>query len=420
MAWVQEAVARARAKHPELPDGELESLCSAAVSLAASVARDEREFFEAFEAELQRGVEERAVLGTAGSVLPSASSDGSGAPSILTADGEDERSARAEPARREPAAADEPAQGPGPRLERGLDYVLAAGTLRFHHGMDPSEIETELGIDRDYYTRCVQWLLGQVESTLGGEYTSHVNRAEMAAFAAGLLSIEQAFALERHVRECRSCTEYLTDLLDGAVASVDPASDGGEEKAEGRSAAVETSHAASAEAEALPPPLATRQGRTSYTTDDTWAALSKRAREKPAVPFMRLKAQSLRRYMPPADPAVDVSEDLLDTGPIPRRARSHARRPVTAAEHSSLRPEREVVARLRERRALIDRLPLLPGVPAVRRGYATAFMALFAGLSVVEGGAAVTGQSSPVLTVLDKVGDEKGSGGPQRDDAPVR
>ncbi|MGH2804178.1 MAG: hypothetical protein ACRDL4_14195, partial [Thermoleophilaceae bacterium] len=82
MAWVQEAVARARAKHPELPDGELESLCSAAVSLAASVARDEREFFEAFEAELQRGVEERAVLGTAGSVLPSASSDGSGAPSI--------------------------------------------------------------------------------------------------------------------------------------------------------------------------------------------------------------------------------------------------------------------------------------------------------------------------------------------------
>ncbi|MGH2847653.1 MAG: hypothetical protein ACRDL0_16805, partial [Thermoleophilaceae bacterium] len=297
--WLEAAVAGALERYPDVPETELERLCAEALKLAEGVARDERECLAVFEAELDREMEERAVLGTPSSVLPSASPGEADVPSTLTAEGDSERQGRPES---QAGASDGPsARRVAPRPETGMDYVLAAGRLRFHHGLEPAEIESELEIDRDYYTRCMHWLLEQVDAKLDREHSGHVNRAEMATFAAGLASIKQAFAFERHMRECRPCAGYLADLLDDAAAAFDLAGEGKPE--EGTAAPEATTPAAAGEP--LPASLATRDGRTSYTTQDVWAALPKRRR--PAVPIMSLKAQSLRRYMPAADPVAEAA-----------------------------------------------------------------------------------------------------------------
>ncbi len=121
---------------------------------------------------------------------------------------------------------------------------------------------------------------------------------------------------------------------------------------------------------------------------------------------MTLKAQSLRRYMPAADPSA-AEPDQLD-----------AQEAAAASECPLARPPGPLVARLRERRALLDRLPSLPQLTVGRRGYATAAMALLAGMSAVESGAAVAGVGSPAVHAFDELRQQSGLGSPN-DDGPA-
>ena len=389
---LDEAFERARAKHAELGSDEFDAVSAAALAHAEDAARDDRELVALFETELDRRVEERSVLGSPGSVLPSSSADAAEIPSTLRA-APQEAPAEAAPAAAEPVPrATERARVPASPPQTGMDYVLAAAALRFHHGLEPAEIAGELGVDREYYARCMRWFIRRVESGL--EAPGHVNRNEMALFAAGLTSIEQGFKLERHARECRSCSEYLAGLLDGAIGMLEPAT-----SASGVAAQASTQ----AQAEPRPASLATQGGRTSFTTTDVWAAGSRRARPRPEVPIMTLKAQSLRRYMPAAGPSA-AEPDQLD-----------AQDAAAASECPLARPPGPLVARLRERRALLDRLPSLPQLTVGRRGYATAAMALLAGMSAVESGAAVAGVGSPAVHAFDELRQQSGLGSPHDD-----
>ena len=63
--------------------------------------------------------------------------------------------------------------------------------------------------------QCLTWFVRRADQTLTAP--THVNRNELRAFAAGITSIEQDFAIQYHARECRVCAEHLADLLDSAT-----------------------------------------------------------------------------------------------------------------------------------------------------------------------------------------------------------
>src|SRR6266536_579986 len=73
--WVEDALANARGWFSELSEEDLRGPLEQAFELASRTARGERELHAVFEAELRRVLEERDVMGSAGSVLPSRSSD---------------------------------------------------------------------------------------------------------------------------------------------------------------------------------------------------------------------------------------------------------------------------------------------------------------------------------------------------------
>jgi hypothetical protein len=74
--WVADALANARTWFPDLSDEELRRPLEQAFELAGRSVRGEREYHAVFEAELHRAIEERAVLGASGSVLPAQSNGG--------------------------------------------------------------------------------------------------------------------------------------------------------------------------------------------------------------------------------------------------------------------------------------------------------------------------------------------------------
>ena len=175
--WVQDALASAREWFPDRPEHELRVPLEQAFERASAAGRGEREFHAVFETELRRALEERAVIGSTGSVLPGESPTAP-RPFQAVAAGNDEGPA-ADPAGEEPAD-DEPDH------DRARAFGLAVGALRFHDGLSPKEIRHEHGIEAGYYSEIVQWLLHEADRTLDGDYPAHLDRPRMAGFAAGL------------------------------------------------------------------------------------------------------------------------------------------------------------------------------------------------------------------------------------------
>lgn len=213
--WVADALASARDWFPETSEQELRAPLEQAFELASRTGRGEREFHAVFEAELRRAIEELAVVGSTGSVLPGQSQTAP-QPFQTVAAGVDETPDR------EPASEDR-ADGDTDD-DRARAFGLAVGALRFHDGLSAKEIEDEHEIEADYYSQIMQWLLGDVDRGLGGEYPAHLDRDRMAGFAAGLEGIHASFEVDRHVRECPGCATYLADLLEATVRAVEPGS----------------------------------------------------------------------------------------------------------------------------------------------------------------------------------------------------
>ncbi len=287
--WVQDALASARGFFPDLSEAELLGPLEQAFALATGVARAEREFHEVFEAELRRAVEEREVVGSEGSVLPTGTRGPRRAFQLV---GAGPAGAVGPPAVAEAEAVAQPEVIPERDApdDRARSFALAVGALRFTEGLSPGEIRDRLEIDGTYYSDSMRWLLAQVDPSLAGEYSAHVDRPRMARFAAGLEGIEERFAVEQHVRECAGCATYLADLLDGAQQAVQKGSFG---------------------AAARPPKT---PSHITYTTENAWNAAKSRRRPGPTP--MSLKAAELRKYAE-AEPKQPLPV-AADVGPIAR------------------------------------------------------------------------------------------------------
>ncbi len=198
--WLEDALSRARERFPDSSEKDLHEPMEQAAELARSSARGEREFHAVFEAELRRAIEEKAILGSPESVLPGLVPGEAPAAFQL-----------------EPETPPEPEPPAEPEEAEAQEYVLTVGSLRFHDGLSPAEIQQRLRIDEDYYAQSMRWLLRRVDEKLEGDYPSHAERDRMADFAAGIASMEDAFAVDRHSRECSGCANYLADLLDATL-----------------------------------------------------------------------------------------------------------------------------------------------------------------------------------------------------------
>lgn len=241
--WVEDALENARSWFSDLSEDELREPLEQAFELASRSGRGEREFHAVFEAEARRAIEERDVMGSSESVLPRQSGSAPQPFNAIAADpmppGEipvatvDERAPsdtpehvadepeRSAPVAEEPEVPPEQPEEDEYDEDRARAFGLAVGALRFQEGLSPDEIQAR-GIGAEYYAEVMEWLLDEVDRTLRGDYPAHLNRHRLSRFAAGLQDPGASLATERHVRDCAGCSEYLADLLDGALRAVAP------------------------------------------------------------------------------------------------------------------------------------------------------------------------------------------------------
>lgn len=444
--WMKAARERARDRYRHFRTDELEALCAVAEALAARSSHGERDFELAFDAELQRAVEEREVLGAADAVLPASSSEPSDVPVAFTAPSgvdaghaESPETGPAESPPAEPPPAELTPAEPGPETRSAPDpveatepapepdareHVLAVADLRFREGLTPSDIERRLEIEHDVYVERTMSVLREVDAQLQGTYEPHLDREGMARFAAGLASIEQAFSIERHVRECPTCAVYLADLLYGAVSTVMGGDSAATEGAEdGDTEVAQASEEAPEAPEASDRILSTHEAVSIYTRLRGWGAgldswrhePPSRTDEEVGVPpetdedqdSLRVTSHELRRYVHPHDRKASGHRGRPGSGRAAVWSSAPAMRPTQGSAPPS---QRRGDARGHKRARA------LPRSPVARAGYVAGLAALLAG-GAVEGVAQVTGRESPTATgITDLIHDAMPSRGDRSDE----